>query len=277
MQLFQKIIKPNTLTNKKNIWVDNNIPFQKNWGFNNEWQDHINDNLTTTWELSAQQRFELFLPETQTTKPELQHLTLLDAGCGNGLLTLEFAKFAKLAVGIDLVPSLPQSTNNCFFVQGDFSQAPFLSKSFDIIVANGTIHHTPNTKNTFNALTKLVTDTGKMYVWVYYKPSGLFKKTLLTLADGCRFFVSRCPLLVQKIFVLFASSIFYVLSKVRKGANSKLNFAQIKTNVYDTFTPKYRSYHTIEEIKSWFLTNGFSKAILTSQPNGYGFGVLGIK
>ena len=50
------------------------------------------------------------------------------------------------------------------FIRGDLQALPFAKDFFDMIVANGVIHHTPSTEVTFNAMAPYVKEKGKFYL-----------------------------------------------------------------------------------------------------------------
>jgi ubiquinone/menaquinone biosynthesis C-methylase UbiE len=268
----------NRIENKNGVWVDNAYKLNTNWSFNNEWKDFTEEGQIKTWGTTAQQRLHQFYIDTNTTQEYTINKIILDAGCGNGILTKAIAKNAKAIVGIDVHHYLPKSIDNTFFVQADFCNPPFTQNSFDIIIANGSIHHTANTKKAFDTLANLTKKDGRLFVWVYKRPEKNKDKILLKLLDGSRFIISRMPAFLQKISVIFITAFFYLLSRVRKGENTKKTFKEIKTDIYDGFTPKYRSYHTQDEIRSWFAQNDFTEINVTNTINDkYGFGMLGIR
>jgi len=57
----------------------------------------------------------------------------------------------------------------------------------------------------------------------------------------------------------------------------KLNWQTLKIDMYDSITPRWRHYHTPEEISSWFFKAGFGPVIVTNWDTKYGFGGLGIR
>jgi hypothetical protein len=82
---------------------------------------------------------------------------------------------------------------------------------------------------------------------------------------------------LQKFSVNIFTYFFYCLSRVRKGENSARTIAEIRINIFDAFTPRYRSYHTQEQITEWFHEEFFDKTLLTYPGDRYGFGMLGLK
>jgi len=57
--------------------------------------------------------------------------------------------------------------DNCTVVQADLMDAPFPDASFDFIIADGVLHHTPNTRAAVEALYKKVRPGGQFFFYVY--------------------------------------------------------------------------------------------------------------
>ena len=81
------------------------------------------------------------------TKP----LAVLDVGCGQGVDLFEFASRGAEVTGIDLTPRhvelarahLAAMQLDATVVQGDIERMPFADNSFDRVISNGVLHHTP--------------------------------------------------------------------------------------------------------------------------------------
>jgi SAM-dependent methyltransferase len=246
------------------------------WSFSEEWKEHAATDQQRTWDMTAAERLIHFFEETRTTAEAMKDLVVLDAGSGNGQLSRAIAGTGAMVVGIDRQPHLPAGSDNVQFVQGNFDQPPFLPGSFDIVIANGSIHHTPDTLHSFRSLAGLVKPGGKLYVFVYKKQKG-WRSFLLWWLDVCRFFISRCGPRVQRACVSVLTQFFFILSRIRKGGNSKRSKEEIRINIYDAFTPRYRHYHEPGQVSEWFRDNGFAEPDITLSNDAYGFGMLGIK
>jgi SAM-dependent methyltransferase/uncharacterized protein YbaR (Trm112 family) len=57
--------------------------------------------------------------------------------------------------------------NNCNVVQADLMMAPFPDNHFDFIIADGVLHHTPNTRDAVRALYAKVKPGGQFFFYVY--------------------------------------------------------------------------------------------------------------
>jgi SAM-dependent methyltransferase/uncharacterized protein YbaR (Trm112 family) len=58
---------------------------------------------------------------------------------------------------------------NCCVVQADLMEAPFPDDTFDFIIADGVLHHTPNTQAAVEALYRKVRPGGQFFFYVYRK------------------------------------------------------------------------------------------------------------
>jgi ubiquinone/menaquinone biosynthesis C-methylase UbiE len=58
---------------------------------------------------------------------------------------------------------------NCTVVQADLMDAPFEDNLFDLIIADGVLHHTPNTREAVLALYRKVHPGGQFFFYVYKK------------------------------------------------------------------------------------------------------------
>ena len=56
---------------------------------------------------------------------------------------------------------------NCTVIQADLMAAPFADASFDLIVADGVLHHTPDTREAVRALYRKLRPGGRFFFYVY--------------------------------------------------------------------------------------------------------------
>lgn len=251
-----------------------NLSAISNWSFSSEWEYFFESDMDETWGWSVQDRYEQFLMETETSEEELKNKTVLDAGCGNGQLTQLISNNAGLTVGIDLSDSVfgaerHRKSKNVCYIRGDLQRVPFKEGAFDIVVSNGVIHHTRSTRVTFNSLSRAVADNGKYYIWLYSRKGNFPWKVKRLFFDFARVIICRMPKGIQKFFVKLFVAVLGMFHDEKK------EFLEIA--MYDSITPRWRHYHTPEEVAHWYYQEGYGPITLSHFDNSYGFGVVGTK
>lgn len=106
--------------------------------------------------------------------PTFDGARVCDAGCGEGRYT-----FLASALGADHVVAIDYARHaleravrgtgnptNCSFVRADLRALP-LRPVYDYVFGFGTLHHTPNTRASFDAIAALVRNEGMLSVYVY--------------------------------------------------------------------------------------------------------------
>jgi len=116
-----------------------------------------------------------------TTQDELKQFyrdrdRVLEVGPGSGFNTRFIAEQCKGRVYALDVSDAAYTTfentrhlPNCTVVQADLMDAPFEDDFFDLIVADGVLHHTPDTRAAVAALLAKVRPGGQFYFYVYRK------------------------------------------------------------------------------------------------------------
>jgi len=101
---------------------------------------------------------------------------VLEMGCGTGQLSLFLASADRLVVGADLSRAsleLAQGAAERFGVSGarfletDVRAPGLRREGFDVVICNGVLHHTPDPRASFAALSRLVRPGGIVVVGVY--------------------------------------------------------------------------------------------------------------
>ncbi len=249
------------------------------WSFSSEWEAHQKEEMETTWGFTVKGRYEQFLLEVETTEAEIKNKTLLDAGCGNGMLTEYLSSKGLISFGMDFSNSVfaaeaKRKSENVCFLRGDLQQPPFTEETFDFIVSNGVIHHTPNTEHTFHQLATTVKKEGKFFIWLYERKGSMLWGMKRRIFDWLRICISRMPASIQRIIVsIFTRSIFFLY----KRTGRKLDYQTLHVDMFDSLTPRWRWYHTPEEVSRWYFESGFGAVRLTHWDNRYGFGVYASK
>jgi 2-polyprenyl-3-methyl-5-hydroxy-6-metoxy-1,4-benzoquinol methylase/uncharacterized protein YbaR (Trm112 family) len=264
----------------------------RSYSFDVEWSMYRFQELT--WELDLPSRVRYVYDYLQTAPGSLDGTTVLDAGCGNGTLSAGIAASGPRVVALDYSEHVEHAeaekrrfagtaSERLDYVQGDLQHPPFASKSFDVVYSDGVLHHTPDTRRSFAAVTPLVKEDGRMFVWLYrsdlqsiYKVKSVAIKTIRSglrpLPAGAlkRLCYAGAVVLQTRLRLLR-------LVGIRKRRIVPLWLKAV--NLFDTFTPLYNHQHHPGEVQSWFREEGFSDAVETTIPSlGHmGFGILGVR
>ena len=102
---------------------------------------------------------------------------LLDAGCGVGVFTRFYARRGFKVTALDLTDTAVQITKKSLLLnnlkaevqQGSVEDLPFNDNSFDYVVSNGVIHHTPETTKAVHEFYRVLKPGGKASLAIYYK------------------------------------------------------------------------------------------------------------
>jgi len=108
----------------------------------------------------------------------LKNKTILDIGVGSGSTARLWAGQAKEFHGIDFSRAVYRAKNaikdycgNPILSQADLNHLPYQDRTFDVIVSNGVLHHTPNTRNSLKNIVKKLKPGGHCLFYVYKKKS----------------------------------------------------------------------------------------------------------
>jgi len=102
--------------------------------------------------------------------------TILEAGSGSGFNTRFMAEHCIGRVfALDISDAArvtmenTRELTNCHVVNADLFHAPFADETFDFVIADGVLHHTPSTPNAVAALYKKVKPGGQFFFYIYKK------------------------------------------------------------------------------------------------------------
>ena len=93
----------------------------------------------------------------------------LDAGTGAGTLALALAPLVRDVVGVDIVPELLErarqgAPDNVTFVEGDVTNLPFESGTFDLSCSRRTLHHIARPERAVAELARVTAPGGRIFV-----------------------------------------------------------------------------------------------------------------
>ncbi|HEV7330757.1 MAG TPA: methyltransferase domain-containing protein [Flavisolibacter sp.] len=242
--------------------------------FSQEWGlfDYAEDK---TWDADPAAMLERFYKETAETSQSIVGKTILDAGCGNGLLDMLLAEQSAFVIAMDLSLSVEKAfernqSPNVLFLQGDFQNPPVPFHSFDIVQCSGVLHHSNNTELSFSCMVPCVKHTGKLSVWLYHPR----KDFVHNMINSIRVFSSKLPLTFQ--YYLYGVTLLPISYLFKRAKGNKQNIREMMIDILDWFSPQFRWEHTIAEAESWFIKHQF-KAVSVTTSNAFGFNMLGQK
>lgn len=96
-------------------------------------------------------------------KANIKNLTVLDIGTGSGQIPYEISKFAKKVCSVDIVDERKNKKNYEFKIAKD-EKIPYGDNSFDIVVSNHVIEHTPDQKKHLEEIMRVVKQGGYVYI-----------------------------------------------------------------------------------------------------------------
>ncbi len=251
--------------------------------FSREWTHHqLGDR---TWYLDLETRVRTaFVDVLGIAQEDLATKTVLDAGCGNGSQSVAFTEFVHEVIAIDLSTGLELGNqfrsrwqrgraDAVHFVQADVSHPPLPPRSVDVVYSFGVLHHTPDTRASFDALVPLLRPGGTCYVWVYrYEPfwTPLIRMIrAVTTRVPVHLFNRIAPVLAWP-FMLFTRA----LDITRIRSYPRISRREATLALMDIFAAPYAHNHSPEEVRCWFDAAGFTDVRECNQARR-GFGMVG--
>ena len=99
--------------------------------------------------------------------------TVLDVGCGPGLLACAFARVVQHATGIDLTPAMlaqarklqkEQGLSNLTWQQGDITSLPYSDHEFSIVCCRYVLHHLEDSLTVLQEMARVCRPGGRVVV-----------------------------------------------------------------------------------------------------------------
>jgi SAM-dependent methyltransferase len=213
----------------------------------------------------------------------------LDAGCGAGFSTTSWMDErwsdgtsewvgADISAAIDVARDRLGRFPGTHFVQADVLQLPFRPESFDAIISEGVLHHTPSTERAMKSLVPLLAPGGELMFYVYRRKAPIREFTddyvrekiaemapeeawealrpLTRLGQALAELEAEVevpedvPLLginagrydVQRLIYWNVAKLFW---------NPKMTFEENNHLNFDWYAPTYAHRHTEDEVRGW--------------------------
>jgi len=169
---------------------------------------------------------------------------VLELGCGTGQLSLYLASADRAVVGADLTRAsleLAQAAARRYglrgvaFIETDL-RAPGLARgAFDVVIASGVLHHTPDPRQSFEALVELVRPGG-------YVVLGLYNV------------YARLPLRLRRLIARLSGYRFIPFDPVLRDRRTEP--ARREAWLRDQYRHVEEHRHSLGEVQGWFRENG---------------------
>lgn len=240
-------------------------------------------------ELQEEER-GIFLAETQSRPEDFADRLVLDAGCGMGRFTKIAARLGAEVIGLDLSPAAQAVFKaaaefpRLHVIRGDLLRPPLRASAFDLVYSLGVLHHTPDTRRAFRAISALVKPGGAVAFWVYGRagayehfksnplepmraaffrghprlhfPYWVLLKIRERVSDALRFFTTRlpAPLLYQLCLLATPPGAVPLLKYFTFSAHP--NWRVRRQENFDWLSPPFQFKHTKEEARAWIAETG---------------------
>jgi SAM-dependent methyltransferase len=201
-----------------------------------------------------------------------------------------------ISTAVDLAQTRFAGIPGTHFVQADLLQLPFRERTFDVVFAEGVLHHTPSTEEALKSLALLLREGGEFLFYVYRKKGPIreftddYVRRLMSELDPEEAWDLMRPLtelgrvlaeLDTEVFV--PESIPYLGIKAGRQDIQRLiywNFAKVfwddsrtfEENVavnFDWYHPKYAHRQTEDEVRHWCYESDLSIVHFDAEDSGF--------
>lgn len=201
---------------------------------------------------------------------------VLDVGCGAGRFSEVMSRWGAEVVAIDLSMAVYAARQNLqdragvTFVHADLFKLPFPAAYFDVILAWGVLHHTPDTREAFRAVARHLKTEGTMAVYIY----GRSKSPRVRVLSFYRGLTSRLPARLLYALCQIAGPMYYAtklplignilrtLLPISRQPDWRLRVLE----TFDQYSPRYVWYHTFPEVQQWFVEAGMTETRVYDPP-----------
>jgi SAM-dependent methyltransferase/uncharacterized protein YbaR (Trm112 family) len=185
---------------------------------------------------------------------------------------------------------------NCHVIQADLMDTPFREEFFDFIIADGVLHHTPDTKKAFLSLYRKLKRGGQMFFYVYRKmgaarqfcdqhiresfsqlePDSCYEACEALTDLGRELSKLNAEIILQKPIPILGipagthnvQRLFYY-NFVKCFWNDAFDYETNNMVNFDWYHPHNAWQHTEEEVESWLTESGIIEySFNDSNPNG---------
>lgn len=228
------------------------------------------------WRDDSSSMPQIFLKETGESESFYTGKTVIDVGCGHGIMTGKIAAMASLAVGVELSKAVENAysknqNSKAWYLQADLQFLPFDDATFDVLYSSGVIHHTNNTELSLSLIEPVLKPGGKLCLWLYHPQNNRIHNMIL----GVRGITSKLPLrLAFVLLMIFVFPFTFLLKKIKN--KKKLSYREEIIDLLDQFTPQFRYEIPHDQALLWLKRRKYAATGITTE-NQFGFSVVGTK
>lgn len=187
---------------------------------------------------------------------------ILELGCGTGQMSLYLARADRWVIGADLARaslSLATAAARRFnlervrFVETDLRRPGLRPASFDVVYSSGVLHHTPDPRDSFAQLVKLVRPGGMIVLGLYNA-------------------FARIPLRMRRLVARLTGYRFIPFDPVLRDRRSEP--ARREAWLRDQYQHPEEHRHTLAEVQDWFrgcsveYVRSYPSSLLADEPRG---------
>jgi len=236
--------------------------------FSSEWKEL---KMGRAWGMSLEYWKKHFLKCLMIEENELIGKTIFDAGCGNGDVEVSLINSGAKIFSMDISDSvdfvrmrieneIPEMRKKICIVQGNVAKPPFLKESFDYVFSSGVLHHTPNTQDSFNAISQTVKKGGRCSILVYSLDGKTFlDKIYYHINRQIMRITTKMPLWLLHLFCHAGAVFFWFFVKIVRLISQKNRYSErdrtlkeYELSLFDTYSPLYAYHHSASEVIGWF-------------------------
>jgi|GEM_PF-1172403 len=225
--------------------------------FRTQWEAYAEEEKT--FGMTVDESWKYFL--STLSHPDLpaewfREKLFIDCGCGHGKYVDALTARGAEVVGFDITPEIERvyrrigNRTNAHLVQANILHPPLKPGMGDFVMSNGVIHHTPDTRGAFQAISSLPASKGYLSIWVYPFRSPAFE----FVSQALRAVTTRLPRPLLRVLCHIPVPLLFIpgwgaYSETTLKSASWRQCAQV---IYDFFGPKYQTHHTEDQVASWY-------------------------